>query len=317
MTRSVGTERARLTHGEFDGQSTKGKYVSDLQESCVVNGIELAYRYLPGDTACIVFVSGLGGSGEEWDGVIERLPAGLSTFAYDRAGCGSSGPVDGATAEGAALPIQWGAEQLFELLNAAAVPGPWVLVGHSIGGLIVDAFARLWPDQVSGLVLVDASDPDLHTALDEDQLVLVDGRDGEGWRISVPATLDNFEPGPREHVETVVIGSAIWRWLPVKKAEKYRPLTLVEMDQRWHRHQLQLAQRWSGHLVVPHFAGHHVHKDSPDLVAEVVRGVATAKRSVVQLDQSTVLRAGGTVRVSVRDGAFIEWDAAGPRADGD
>lgn len=301
----------------LDGTTAKEDLVSDLQESCIVNGIELKYRYVPGDAACIVFVSGLGEPGEVWDGVIEHLPAGVSTFVYDRAGSGSSRPVDAAMAAGEPQPIQWGAEQLLELLNTAGVRGPWVLVGHSIGGLIVDAFARLWPDQVSGLVLVDASDPALHTALDNDRLVLVDGRDSEGWRISVPATLDNFVLGPRQHVETVVIGSAIWRWLPVKKAEQYRPLTLIEMDQWWHRHQLNLAQRWSGHLVVPHFAGHLVHKDSPELVAEVVRSVAAAKGGAVQLDQAAVLRSGGTVRVSVEDGAYIEWNATGPRTDED
>ncbi|WP_185447194.1 alpha/beta fold hydrolase [Kribbella qitaiheensis] len=206
--------------------------MSERQESCIVNGIELRVRYVPGGAPCIVFVSGLGGPGEEWDGVLERLPAGLSTFVYDRAGCGSSGPVDAATAADEAQPIQWGAEQLFELLNKAGVPAPWVLVGHSIGGLIVDAFARLWPDLISGLVLVDASDPLLHTALDEDKPVLVDGREGEVWCISYPPTLENFEPGPQQHIETVVIGSAIWRVLPVKEREKYRPLSLIEMDHR-------------------------------------------------------------------------------------
>jgi pimeloyl-ACP methyl ester carboxylesterase len=234
--------------------------VSDPQDSCVVNGIELKYRYVPGGAPCIVFVSGLGEPAVGWDGVVERLPAGSSTFTYDRAGCGNSGPVDATTAAGGAQPIQWGAEQLLAMLGTTEVPAPWVLVGHSIGGLIADAFARRWPDLVSGLVLVDASDPALHTALDSDKLVLVDGRDGEGWHISVPATLDSFEPGPSQQVETVVIGSAIWRWLPVKAAAEYRPLSLIEMDQWWQRHQLNLAHRWSGHLVVPHFAGHHVHK---------------------------------------------------------
>src|SRR6266511_3769999 len=194
--------------------------VSELQESCVVNGIELRYRYVPGDAPCIVFVSGLGEPAKVWDDVIECLPAGSSTLVCDRAGSGSSGPIDPATAAADAQPIQWGAEQLLGLLGTTEVPGPWVLVGHSIGGLLVDAFARLWPGEVSGLVLVDASDPALHTGLEEDKLVLVDGRDGEGWRISLPATLDNFEPSPHQHVETVVIGSAIWRWLPVEEAEE-------------------------------------------------------------------------------------------------
>jgi pimeloyl-ACP methyl ester carboxylesterase len=216
--------------------------VSDLQERCVVNGIELAYRHTPGAGSSIVFVSGLGESGAVWDDVIDRLPAQASVFTYDRAGCGSSGPVD-ASAVGEDQSVQWGADQLPGLLEAASVPGPSVLVGHSIGGLIVDAFARRWPDQGSGRVLIDTSDPALHTVLDEPKPVLVDGRNEEGWRISLRATLQEFEPGPRHSVTTVVIGSAIWRWLRVDDPVPYRPLSLVELDQRWQRHQLDRAQR--------------------------------------------------------------------------
>lgn len=77
-----------------------------------------------------------------------------------------------------------------------------------------------------------------------------------------------------------------------------------------------MSTLWSGHLVVPHFAGHLVQKGSPDLVAEVARGVAAANGDAVQLEQPAILRRGGTVRVSAHDGVFIEWNAEGPRADG-
>jgi pimeloyl-ACP methyl ester carboxylesterase len=46
------------------------------------------------------------------------------------------------------------------LLRAASVPGSYVLVGHSLGGLTVRLYASLYPDEVGGLVLVDASQED-------------------------------------------------------------------------------------------------------------------------------------------------------------
>ena len=49
---------------------------------------------------------------------------------------------------------------LHALLRAARVPGPYVLVGHSLGGLCVRLYATTYPEEVAGLVLVDASHED-------------------------------------------------------------------------------------------------------------------------------------------------------------
>jgi pimeloyl-ACP methyl ester carboxylesterase len=59
------------------------------------------------------------------------------------------------------------------LLHAAHLPGPYVLVGHSYGGLIVRLYASTSPDEVAGLVLVDGSneehDPLLQGSLTPEQ----------------------------------------------------------------------------------------------------------------------------------------------------
>jgi len=82
--------------------------------------------------------------------------------AYDRAGRGWSDPTD-APQNGARV-----ADDLHTLLHRAGVPGPYVLAGHSFGGLYVLAFAARYPDEVAGMVLVDptapAADIDLTTA---------------------------------------------------------------------------------------------------------------------------------------------------------
>ncbi len=74
--------------------------------------------------------------------------------AYDRAGVGWSDrgpePRDGRQI----------ATELHTALEAAAVGGPYVLVGHSFGGVYVRIFADLYPDEVAGLVLVDPTHPD-------------------------------------------------------------------------------------------------------------------------------------------------------------
>ena len=48
-------------------------------------------------------------------------------------------------------------EELHALLQAAEVPGPYLLAGHSLGGFFARLYAATYPDEVVGLVLVDAS----------------------------------------------------------------------------------------------------------------------------------------------------------------
>jgi len=72
---------------------------------------------------------------------------------YDRAGRGWSEPAD-TPQDGNQI-----ATDLHTLLQRAHVPGPYVLAGHSFGGLYVLSFAARYPDQVAGMVLVDSTNP--------------------------------------------------------------------------------------------------------------------------------------------------------------
>ena len=88
-----------------------------------------------------------------------RSPPSTTVCAYDRAGHGRSDDV-AAPQDGIAL-----ATDLHTLLERAGVPGPYVLVGHSSGGPYVRVFAARYPDQVAGMVLLDAQPADAFTAL--------------------------------------------------------------------------------------------------------------------------------------------------------
>lgn len=102
----------------------------------------------------VVVVPGLGDLAAEWDQVAAQLGAHCRVVTYDRAGYGESAEApDRRTAADIA-------RELHALLEALAEPGPFVLLGHSFGGFIIRVFADLFPDDVSGLVLVDASHED-------------------------------------------------------------------------------------------------------------------------------------------------------------
>ena len=96
----------------------------------------------------VVLEAGIAASSVSWSLVQEKLTPLTTVVSYDRAGFGWSdaGPV--CTARDAAL-------DLILMLACAGYPGPYVLVGHSYGGLIVRICQQEFPELVAGLVLVD------------------------------------------------------------------------------------------------------------------------------------------------------------------
>ena len=93
----------------------------------------------------IVLEAGIAATSVSWSLVAPLLAQEMTVLAYDRAGFGWSGPAEGADA----------LDDLEAVLEASGVAGPFVLVGHSFGGLLVRRFQQRRPDLVAGLVLVD------------------------------------------------------------------------------------------------------------------------------------------------------------------
>jgi pimeloyl-ACP methyl ester carboxylesterase len=107
----------------------------------------------------VVLQSGLGESSSYWSRIARAVAESTTVCVYDRAGHGRSEELAGGQ-DGIALPTD-----LHTLLDRAGVPGPYVLVGHSSGGPYVRVFAARYPDEVAGMVLLDAQPADAFTAL--------------------------------------------------------------------------------------------------------------------------------------------------------
>lgn len=115
-----------------------------------IGGRRLHLHCVGGGGPTVVFEAGHAGTSIDWALVQQQLAGEARVCAYERAGLGWSDPG----------PLPRTPERIVDdlraLLTAAGEPGPYVLVGHSLGGRYVRLFAETYPKDVAGVVLVDA-----------------------------------------------------------------------------------------------------------------------------------------------------------------
>ena len=113
------------------------------------DGTSLYFLKKGAGTPAVVFESGFAATSLNWMQIQSRVAEEAQTIVYDRSGLGWS---TGNPTKRTPSKI---AEELRNLLRRAGVEPPYVLVGHSFGGLVVRRFALNYPEEVAGVVLVD------------------------------------------------------------------------------------------------------------------------------------------------------------------
>jgi len=118
-----------------------------------VGGFRLHINCTGEGSPTVVIEAGLGDWSTSWDYVQPEVAKTTRVCTYDRAGMGWSerGPLPRDAAHFA--------KELHTLLHKANIPGPYVIVGHSLGGLPVRIFVRDYPSEVAGVVLIESMQP--------------------------------------------------------------------------------------------------------------------------------------------------------------
>jgi pimeloyl-ACP methyl ester carboxylesterase len=246
--------------------------VSTVARTAPVVAGELSHHqlHIEGSGArTVILESGLGDTLDIWRDIQPQIAAHCTrTVAYTRAGyLGSdpaSGPRDSATI----------VQELREELDRRNIRPPYVLVGHSLGGLYMQYFARNYPAEVTGLLLIDSTHWDQHMVLDS--------RANQQYLGQTEVTLflplimrqelrDSAQAGEQVHaspmvgdIRTIVLSSTVG-------PKKSTPDTLARAAQL----QDEIAADFPGarHVFVAG-AAHYIQRDKPEVVVNAARELA-------------------------------------------
>jgi pimeloyl-ACP methyl ester carboxylesterase len=259
-----------------------------------IGGRRLALKDSGSGTPVVVFDTGMGSGSEVWEVVIPAIAHDTRVISYDRAGIGSSDP---APTPRTCLDM---ATDLHAVLRAAGVPGPYVLVGHSMAGLTLRLFAQQHPREVAGMVLVDCSHPDLFRrqlavlppAVADEAEALAQWRRFLSVQVLDPATYPEPLDWPATEAQVCACSSLGDLPLAVVSAADYNfppglPADYVERASSALRElQAELASLSSQSLhMLADQSGHFVQRDQPEVVVTAIRHVMEAvRRGVSQRD---------------------------------
>ena len=257
---SLGAAAARAQPAPSPGPQSGARYVD-------VNGRKARLEVAGTGSPTVVLDSGLGDDHRAWRTVFPAIARFTRTVAYDRAGYGDSEPAPEARS------FEQVATDLHTLLGKAGIPPPYVLVGHSLGGAYIRAFAHLFKDDVAGLVFVDPLSEDMFAAVDEREAAI---REQDARMGGAPAGLQAEWSFLREQArqgfpQLRSFGPPPDVPMAVLIARRDRPpkwvRTLLAQYGPW------IADATEAHLTVVVDSGHYVQGDDPQAVVAAIRRV--------------------------------------------
>ena len=224
------------------------------EQNIDIGGYFLYIRCMGEGSPTVIMEAGGTRTAESWQAIQPQIALVTHACAYDRAGLGrsESGPVP-------TTSLQM-VKELHQLLTNSALPGPYILVGHSFGALNVRLYTSQYPDEVAGLVLVDPAHEDSYANLDTTAIPWID------FQLSAQQVRSTGSLGDRPLI-ILSHGLAV-------------PDFSETMEAQWPRWQRQLTHLSSNSLqVIATKSRHVIQEDQPEIVIEAIQQVVAAVRS--------------------------------------
>ena len=261
-----------------------------------LNGRQVHVRCAGEGSPTVILEAGLPASSLTWMSVFSEIAEFTRVCTYDRPGYGWSDPA--ASPRTAETIVQ----ELRMLLQTADIAPPYVLVGHSFGGLLMQLYGTRFPNDFEGMVLVDSSHPNqAHRTLDLEQiegiarvLKLLGPLGVARLVLPVPAGDPDSRDSSVRHLEKeLLMSNRSLRTVVAEMSALRQSLSQVALsstdfgskplvvltegrlrDEFWHELQADLAglstnSEWN----VVEGAGHFIQHDRPDAVVDAVRRV--------------------------------------------
>lgn len=251
-----------------------------------VGGYRLTITCVGSGSPTVVLDAGMGDTSEIWYKVQKEVSKFTRVCSYDRAGQGQSDP--GKEPRTSQTIIT----ELHILLTRAQIPGPYILVGHSFGGVNARLYASQYPDEVVGLVLVDSANPDLDLMALLPPVAVDENAGVRGVRAVLQR--ETRETGDPEGIDPVASAAQVrsvaslgalplvilthtsQQWIEMLTTNfPGVPLALAtRLEHAWQEFQqrlLHLSSR-SQQMIAQH-SGHYIHLEEPELVVHAIRSV--------------------------------------------
>jgi pimeloyl-ACP methyl ester carboxylesterase len=245
----------------------------------------------------VVLVSGKGNRADIWNTANPEKP-GPTVFpevarfarvcAYDRPGTTGALASEPSRSDPVPEPVTVadGVADLHALLTASKEPGPFVLAGHSIGGLISRLYASTYVEDVSGLVLVDALSEDLYSGLTPEQRAVFEKLNDAPEKYDNVRSFEQVRAAPSVRVMPVIVLTADQPPITAKDIASGRfppEVTANFADALWAAQvpaQDSLARLFPNakHITNTN-SSHYIQIDQPRLVIDSIREVVDAVRS--------------------------------------